>query len=105
MHVIFLQIKDNNNESGRGRKSFAHYDQIDEILGTRAASQPPVLLQSGGDEGGEHLEDELGGSDVAPQLSPVSSPYTDQFENSEVQGWFEITFFFNIVHNLYRYRT
>lgn len=33
--------------SGKGRKSFDFYDDIDEILGTRAASSPSILLESG----------------------------------------------------------
>ena len=44
------QVKDNNNISGRGRKSTPFYDELDAILGTRAASRPPVLLDSGGNE-------------------------------------------------------
>ena len=33
--------------SGKGRSSCPFYDEIDGILGTRAASQPPTLLESG----------------------------------------------------------
>ena len=33
--------------SGKGRKSFDFYNDIDEILGTRAASSPSILLESG----------------------------------------------------------
>ena len=60
--------------SGRGRKSFTFYNQIDEILGTRAALQPPLLLESGGAEGSEEAEREVGGSDVAPELFSLSYP-------------------------------
>ena len=42
------QVKDNNNISGRGRKSTPFYDELDAILGTRAVSRLPVLLDSGG---------------------------------------------------------
>ena len=35
--------------SGRGRKSCPFYEEIDAILGTRAASEPPVVLDCGGD--------------------------------------------------------
>ena len=32
--------------SGRGRRSIQYYDEIDRILGHRAASEPAVLLSS-----------------------------------------------------------
>lgn len=41
-----MQVKDSNRISGRGRISCPFYDEIDAILGTRAASQPPALLES-----------------------------------------------------------
>ena len=40
-------MKDNNDVTGRGRITCPFYDEIDAILGTRAASRPPVLLDSG----------------------------------------------------------
>lgn len=33
--------------SGKNRSLCPFYDEIDSILGTRAASQPPTLLESG----------------------------------------------------------
>ena len=44
---MICKVKDNNNVSGKGRKSCPFYDEIDSILGTRAASQPVILLDSG----------------------------------------------------------
>ena len=44
----FIQVKDGNNVSGTDRKTCPFYDELDAILGTRAASSPPVLLDSGG---------------------------------------------------------
>ena len=41
-------MKDGNNISGQGRKTCPFYDELDAILGTRAASCPPVVLDSGG---------------------------------------------------------
>ena len=41
-------MKDNNNVSGNGRSTCPFYDELDAILGTRAASSPPVVLESGG---------------------------------------------------------
>ena len=43
-----MQVKDSNRISGRGRASCRLFDEIDAILGTRAASQPPALLESAG---------------------------------------------------------
>lgn len=43
-------MKDSNGVSGRGRKTCPFYEQVDRILGTRAASCPPVVLESGGGE-------------------------------------------------------
>ena len=41
------EIKDHNGVSGNEAKSFPYYDRLDEILGTRAASTPPVVVESG----------------------------------------------------------
>ena len=38
--------------SGQGRNSCPFFDEIDMVLGTRAASQPPILLQSSAEEPG-----------------------------------------------------
>lgn len=43
-------MKDGNRVSGKGRSSCPYYDELDAILGTRAASQPVVLLESGADQ-------------------------------------------------------
>ena len=45
--VICLEVKDGNSVSGQGRKSTSFYEEIDTILGHRAASQPMVLIGSG----------------------------------------------------------
>ena len=42
----YRQAKDNNNKSGRGRKTFKHYDELDAVLGHRPASRPPVVLDA-----------------------------------------------------------
>ena len=46
----YRKIKDVYGVSGRGRVPFVFYDDIDAVLGTRAATEPPVLLQSGAAE-------------------------------------------------------
>ena len=44
-----VQIKDSNNITGHGRSSCPFYEELDAILGTRACSSPPALVDSGGD--------------------------------------------------------
>ena len=46
----YRKIKDVYGVSWRGRVPFVFYDDIDAVLGTRAATEPPVLLQSGAAE-------------------------------------------------------
>ena len=38
--------------SRNGRSTCPFYDELDAILGTRAASSPPVVLESGGSGAG-----------------------------------------------------
>ena len=42
----YRQVKDNNNKTGRGRKTFKYYDELDVVLGHRPASRPPVVLDA-----------------------------------------------------------
>ena len=67
MYNTTVQIRDNNNVSGKGRKSFPYYG---EILGTRAASQP---LESGG------CKDQL--SEPPTLATPL--PSSDPFDNKK----------------------
>ena len=39
-------VKDHNSGSGRGRKTCKFFSELDEILGCRPASIPPVVLES-----------------------------------------------------------
>ena len=43
-----MQIKDGNRKTGQGRIVCPFYEEVDSILGTRAASAPPTLLESSG---------------------------------------------------------
>lgn len=45
--TTLAQVKDDNNVTGTDRKSCPFYDELDAVLGTRAASSPPVLIESG----------------------------------------------------------
>ena len=42
----YRKIKDNNNETGRNRKNWKFYDPLNEILGSRPATQPAVVIDS-----------------------------------------------------------
>ena len=44
-------IKDNNNKTGRGRKSCKFFKELDGILGHRPASVPSALLDTGDSSG------------------------------------------------------
>lgn len=57
--LYYAQTKDHNGVSGRGRRSCPFYEEINAILGTRAASQPPVVLDCG-NEGGMEVPVEIG---------------------------------------------
>ena len=39
-------MKDNNRRSGKGRAGCPFFEELDAILGSRAASEPPLLLES-----------------------------------------------------------
>ena len=54
-------MKDSNGLTGRGRGSTPFYDELDAILGTRAASSPPVVLDSEGNSGQSDGNEENGG--------------------------------------------
>jgi hypothetical protein len=43
----YRTVKDNNGETGRGRKTCKFYKELDEILGHRPASVPVSLLDTG----------------------------------------------------------
>lgn len=43
-----LQVKDNNRQTGNGRKTCPFYKEVDAILGTRASSEPIVVLENCG---------------------------------------------------------
>ena len=46
VHNWYQKVKDNNNETGNNRQSFVYFELIDAILGTRATSQPMVLVEN-----------------------------------------------------------
>ena len=56
-------VKDNNDETGRARKTCKFYKELDSILGHRPASVPTVLLDTGScrelDTGSQYSQDEF----------------------------------------------
>ena len=79
----YKQIRD-ANWSGRARTDWKFYDMMDEILGTKPATEPPVVVESvrsTGESQGTELEatcDLDGGEleEVHTQCSPSSSQHT-----------------------------
>ena len=55
--------------SGSSRTTCPHYDEVDAILGTRAASQPTILLDSGGGEQSVNTDVDIG---MLPEFGPKS---------------------------------
>ena len=43
----YKKVKDNNNLSGRERKTFEFYEQVDQIMGDRPITKPPSVLDTG----------------------------------------------------------
>ena len=43
----YRKIKDKNGKTGRGRSAWKFYEAMDQVLGHKPATQPPVLIESG----------------------------------------------------------
>ena len=43
---LYKKVKDSNGRSGRGRNSCHFFDDLDAILGSRPATQPPIVVES-----------------------------------------------------------
>ena len=52
------KAKDNNDQSGGGRKICRYYEELETIIGSRAAVSPPQLLESTGISVGSENEDD-----------------------------------------------
>ena len=75
----YKKIKDNNDETGRKRKNWRFYEAVNEVLGCKPATCPPVVIDSMAvekDDGKEHNErfDEAG---RASSISSSSSSHAD----------------------------
>ena len=54
LRAEYRKIKDNNNQSGRSRKTMKYFDKLDEILGHKPATKPQYVLDTS-DESPEAL--------------------------------------------------
>ena len=61
LHQEYKKLKDNNGLTGRGRGKWRFFDAMDEILGNRPATRPPVVLDTTEDV--DPLDDTLPVSD------------------------------------------
>ena len=51
-----MQAKFSNNKSASGRSICPYCDEIDAIIGTRAATHPHILLESGGSISNQQMQ-------------------------------------------------
>lgn len=70
----YRKIKDNNNESGRQRRSTRVFEALDEILGCRPATHPPVSLDTLEDELHVQVEEEALSRSTTEPSTPASAP-------------------------------
>lgn len=76
----YRAAKDNNGKTGRGQKTFSFYKEIDEVLGHRPVSKPPVLLDTSAatptdlnEANGKRERDEENGDDDDGKHQPTIS--------------------------------
>ena len=69
----YRKIKDNNNETGQQRRSTRVFEAMDEILGCRPATYPPVLLDTL-EELHVEVEEEAFSRSTTEPSTPASAP-------------------------------
>ena len=78
----YKKAKAHKNKTGNGMKHFRYYNELNEVLGNRAAITPPVLLESatlGGDDQQSESEDETAASDDESNVQE-----TDVFDSPDI---------------------
>ena len=61
----YRKVKDSNRTSGSGAdNSFPFFGEMDAVLGTRATSEPPILVDSGLPDGAVSLDDSENGKRI-----------------------------------------
>uniref|UniRef100_A0A1X7TRH7 Myb/SANT-like DNA-binding domain-containing protein n=1 Tax=Amphimedon queenslandica TaxID=400682 RepID=A0A1X7TRH7_AMPQE len=74
----YKRIKDHNNITGNGRKTFQFFKQMDSILGDRPASLPTVLIDTSKSQDTEDFNDSDDDDDeVNHEFEPVLAPTVD----------------------------
>lgn len=104
LKVGYKAVKDHNGRSGRGRKVCRFFKELDEILGTRAATRPPQILESSAtvdppaeeevSSSDEQLDNEVSlatdvggdGADSEIEETPVLTPASTLASNSSEDG-------------------
>lgn len=79
----YKKIKDTRGKTGRGRKEWKYFEPMDELLGHKPATQPPVVIESG--ESSLSLDPELTTSPSTTLSSSIlHESEDDMLEESEV---------------------
>lgn len=71
----YKYVVDNNKETGRKRKTFKYFEEMDAILGCRPATKPSLLVCS------ENIMGQEGESENDVALSPVSTGDINMIQN------------------------
>ena len=90
---MYKKVKDSNNRSGRGRKSCKFFDDLDAVLGSRPAMQPPTVVDSldrnedgNSDDGDGDLERDDDVMDKAGDDTESDNSATDAPENDSASA-------------------
>ena len=78
----YRAAKGNNNKTGRGWKTFKHYNDLDRVLGHRPALRPPFVLDAS-----------AGGLSVEPNSEGVRVERSSDSESSRTD-----IFILNFIH-------
>ena len=80
----YRKIKDKHGKTGEGRKDWRLYEAMDEVLGHKPATHPPVVVESGGtvDVLNENDDDDP----IDEEQSTWSSERADTSSSSSSQG-------------------
>lgn len=84
----YKKIKDNHNLTGRGRMKWKFYESLNELLGNRPATCPPVVVDTSKDvlstvgEGNDEMSDE--GKDVDESENSIGIMEDSGAENTSV---------------------
>ena len=58
LKTLYKKVKDSNGRSGTGRNSCWLFGNLDTILGSRPATQPPIVMESLDDSKDSSADDE-----------------------------------------------